>query len=241
MAPRASLLASLSLAIFLLALLAAAQFRSQPVPASNRFARNEVLRASVQDLEAQQQGLTARVRSLQAAVQKLEEQSASRSSAAQAVKSELDSERLMVGLTPLHGPGVTVSVHDGRDPNDPSDRSLGWIVHYQDLQDIVSLLWAQGAEAITVNGQRVVPTSSFSYAGVNVLINSASRLSGPYRVSAIGDPPSLETGLLDPNQLVELRSRSRIYGLDLSWQRVTRMTVPAYGASFLLKHAQSIS
>ena len=101
---------------------------------------------------------------------------------------------IKVGLSPLHGPGVTITVHDGRNPNDPTDRSLGWIVHYQDLQDLVNLLWAQGAEAVAVNDQRVVPTTSFFYAGVNILVNTASRLTGPYQVTAIGDPPALEAG-----------------------------------------------
>ena len=169
MTPRTSVLASASLAAFLLALMVATQFRSQPVVSSNRFARDQALRQSVADLEGQRQRLSASVHQLQGQVQRLEDQSAQRSSAAQAAKQELDRERVAVGLSPLHGPGVTITVHDGRNPNDPTDRSLGWIVHYQDLQDLVNLLWAQGAEAVAVNDQRVVPTTSFFYAGVNIL------------------------------------------------------------------------
>jgi uncharacterized protein YlxW (UPF0749 family) len=241
MAPRVSLLASISLAAFLLALLGAAQLRSQAVPPSNRYARDEVLRRSVQDLEAQRQGLSTRVRDLRGRVQQLENESARRSSAAQAAKTELDRKRVTVGLSALHGPGIAVTVHDGRNPNDPTDRSLGWVVHYQDLQDLVNLLWAQGAEAITVNDQRVVPTTSFFYAGVNILVNTASRLTGPYVVTAIGDPPALVAGMTDPNHLGELKSRSRIYGLDLSWQRLSRASVRAYDATFILKYAQPVN
>ena len=241
MSPRPSLLTSISLAAFLLTFLMATQFRSQPVVPSNRFARDEVLRRSVQDLENQRQRLSAAVRQLQAQVQQLEDDSARRSTAAQASKADLDRERVAVGLSALHGPGVSVTVHDGRNPGDPTDRSLGWIVHYQDLQDLVNLLWAQGAEAVAVNGQRVVPTTSFFYAGVNVLVNTANSLTGPYVVTAIGDPPSLTAGLSDPNQLAELKSRSRVYGLDLTWRRVTRVSVLAYDASFILKYAQPVS
>ena len=241
MAPRLSLLAGISLAAFLLAVLTAAQFRSQPVNPSNRYARDEVLRRSVQDLEGQRQRLSGTVRQLQAQVQQLEDESARRSSAAQAAKADLDRERVAVGLSALHGPGVSITVHDGRNPNDPTDRSLGWIVHYQDLQDLVNLLWARGAEAVAVNDQRVVPTSSFYYAGVNILVNTASRLTGPYVVSAIGDPPMLSAGLSDPNQLAELKSRSRIYGLDLRWRPVTRVSLRAYDATFILKYAQPVS
>jgi len=135
---------------------------------------------------------------------------------------------------------LTIVLRDGVDPNDPADRSLGWTIHYQDLQDIVSLLWASGAEAVAVNGQRVVPSTSFHYAGVNILINNANRLTGPYTVTALGDPSTLANGVGDPDQLAELKSRNRIYRLGLSWLRSTRLSVPAYDTTFLVKSAQPL-
>jgi uncharacterized protein YlxW (UPF0749 family) len=171
-------------------------------------------------------------------VKTLEDQVAQRSGVAQSAKTAIDEERAAVGLTPLHGPGLTVTLHDGKDPNDPSDHSLGWIIHYQDLQDVVNLLWASGAEAVSVNGQRVVPTSSFFYAGVNVLINNGTRLSSPYTITALGVPSGLDGGMSNRDQLTELKSRSRVYDLGLNWQRSTRLKVPAYDASFLIKYAQ---
>jgi uncharacterized protein YlxW (UPF0749 family) len=234
------ILASVSLATFLVAWLAATQFRSQPLTPSNRFARNEALRASISELEDQNRRLKARARDLAAVVKKLEDDTAKRSSDAQRVKTLIDSEKARVGLGPLRGPGLNLSLHDGKNPNDPADRSLGWIVHYQDLQDIVNLLWANGAEAISVNQERVVPTTSFFYAGVNVLINNASRLSGPYTVTVLGDPSTLEAALRKADQLSELKSRSRLYGLGLGWQRGAQLKVPAYDASFLLRYAQPI-
>lgn len=235
-----TVLASVSLATFLVTALAATQFRSQPLPPSNRLARDEALRQSVNQLEDQNRALKARVQTLQASVKVVEGQSAQRSSAAQQVKAQLDDQQMLAGLVPLHGPGLTIQLHDGTDPNDPADKSLGWTVHYQDMQDIVNLLWASGAEAIAVNQERVVPTTSFFYAGANILLNNANRLSAPYTVTAIGDPSTLASGLGDPNQLAELKSRSRIYGLGLGWVRSTRLGVPAYDATFLVKYVQPL-
>jgi len=138
------------------------------------------------------------------------------------------------------GAGLTILLHDGADPNDAADRSLGWTIHYQDLQDIVNVLWASGAEAIAVNGQRMVPNTAFHYAGVNILVNNASRLSGTYTVTAIGDPSSLAGGLGNPDQLAELKSRSRIYRLGFSWLRSPRLSLPAFDATFLVKYAQPL-
>lgn len=235
-----TVLASVSLATFLVTALAATQFRSQPLPPSNRLARDEALRKSVNQLEERNRALKAQVHDLQAAVKAGEDETARRSSAAQEVKAQLDEQRSVAGLSPLHGPGLTVLLHDGSDPNDPNDRSLGWTVHYQDLQDIVNLLWASGAEAISVNGQRVVPTTAFHYAGVNILVNNASRLSGPYTVTAIGNPSGLANGVGDSDQLAELKSRNRIYGLGLSWVRNTQLSIPGFDATFLVKYAQPV-
>jgi uncharacterized protein YlxW (UPF0749 family) len=236
-----TVLASVSLATFVVAGLAATQFRSQPLPPSNRLARDEALRKSVDALEAQNRELKARVQALQAQVKAREDESARRSSGAQQVNSQLDDEKVVVGLVALHGPGLTLTFHDGTDPNDPADHSLGWVIHYQDLQDLVNLLWASGAEAVAINGQRVVPSTSFFYAGVNILLNNASRITGPYTVTALGDPAGLARVLGNPDQLAELKSRSRIYGLGLAWQRGTRLAVPRYDATFLLKYAQPLS
>lgn len=235
-----TVLASVSLATFLVTSLAATQFRSQPLPPSNRVARDEALRKSVTQLEDQNRALKSRVQNLQNAVKAGEDESARRSSAAQQLKAQLDDQRTLAGLAALHGPGLTLLLHDGPDPNDPNDRSLGWLIHYQDLQDIVNLLWASGAEAVAVNGQRIVPTSSFHYAGVNILVNNGSRISGPYTVTALGDPSILANGIDDPNQLAELKSRNRVYGLGFSWLKTTRASVPSYDATFLVKYAQPL-
>jgi uncharacterized protein YlxW (UPF0749 family) len=235
-----TVLASVSLATFLVTSLAATQFRSQPLPPSNRLARDEALRQSVNQLEDQNRALKARNQGLQAQVKAGEDESANRSSAVQQVKAQLDDQRVIAGLTALHGPGLTITLHDGADPNDPADKSLGWTIHYQDLQDIVNVLWASGAEAIAVNGQRVGPNTAFHYAGVNILVNTASRLVGPYTISVLGNPSNLANGLADPDQLAELKSRNRIYRLGFSWLRSTRLSVPAYDATFLVKYAQPL-
>ena len=235
-----TVLASVSLATFLVTSLAATQFRSQPLPPSNRLARDEALRQSVNQLEDQNRALKARNQGLQAQVKAGEDESANRSSAVQQVKAQLDDQRVIAGLTALHGPGITITLHDGADPNDPADKSLGWTIHYQDLQDIVNVLWASGAEAIAVNGQRVGPNTAFHYAGVNILVNTASRLVGPYTMSVLGNPSNLANGLADPDQLAELKSRNRIYRLGFSWLRSTRLSVPAYDATFLVKYAQPL-
>src|SRR5437016_14487327 len=79
--PRMTVLASVSLTTFLVTSLAATQFRSQPLPPSNRLARDEALRQSVTQLEDQNRALKARIQGLQAEVKAREDESARRSRA----------------------------------------------------------------------------------------------------------------------------------------------------------------
>src|SRR5205809_3574605 len=126
-----TVLASVSLATFLVTGLAATQFRSQPLASSNRLARDEALRQSVNQLEDQNRALKARVQALQSEVKAREDESAHRSSAVQQVKALLDEQRAIAGLTALHGPGWTIHLRDGVHPNHPADRPLRRTIHYQ--------------------------------------------------------------------------------------------------------------
>src|SRR2546430_12368911 len=90
-----TVLASVSLATFLVTSLAATQFRSQPLPPSNRLARDEALRQSVTQLEDQNRALKARIQGLQVEVKAGEDESARRPSAFQQVEAQLGDEELI--------------------------------------------------------------------------------------------------------------------------------------------------
>src|SRR5438093_5694229 len=101
--PRMTILASVSLATFLVAGLAATQFRSQPLASSNRLARDDALRQSVNQLEDQNGALKARVQALQNEVKAREDESARRSSAVKQVKSPIDEQCEIYAIIVLHG------------------------------------------------------------------------------------------------------------------------------------------
>ena len=93
------------------------------------------------------------------------------------------------GLTPVQGPGVTVTMtdaprdSDGKYPADANPDDL--VVHQQDVQSVVNALWAGGAEAMTIMDQRVIATSAVRCIG-NTLLLMGRAYSPPFVVSAIG-------------------------------------------------------
>ena len=100
----------------------------------------------------------------------------------------------MAGLTEVKGPGVTIEMNDakkevpsGQDPN-------LFIIHDDDVLAVVNELLASGAEAIAINGQRVVATTEIRCAGAVIMINGV-RFAPPLKIQAIGDPETLHNAL----------------------------------------------
>ncbi len=94
-----------------------------------------------------------------------------------------------VGLTPMRGPGLLVTLNDaprdsdGKYPANANPDDL--VVHQQDVQSVVNALWAGGAEAMMIMDQRVIATSAVRCIG-NTLLLMGRAYSPPFRVAAIG-------------------------------------------------------
>ena len=122
-------------------------------------------------------------------------------------KAERRAERLRAkaGLVPVSGEGISIVMSDASDealeeaikaagdnPDSADLRPL--VVHQQDIQAVVNALWAGGARAVTIQGQRIVTTTGIKCTG------SAVQLQGvpypePYTIEAVGDPESLQAAL----------------------------------------------
>ena len=107
------------------------------------------------------------------------------------LKARLTRLGVVTGRGATHGPGISVVVDDA--PGTPSVREQ---VQAPDLQKLVNGLWQVGAEAISVNGQRLTTLSSIRDAGEAITVNYVS-LRRPYTVSAIGNPKLMGAELLD--------------------------------------------
>jgi uncharacterized protein YlxW (UPF0749 family) len=141
------------------------------------------------------------------------------------------------GLVAVSGRGVTVSLDDAprREGVPPaSDNPDDLVVHQQDVQAVVNALWAGGADAMTLMGQRVISTSAVRCVGNTVVLHGRV-YSPPFVVSAIGDPDRLRVAL-DEEPGVEL-FRSYVDRYDLGWSvRTTDLDLPAYDGPLELPH-----
>ncbi len=130
--------------------------------------------------------------------------------------------------TALTGPGVVLVLEDSAPlPASPGD-ATGAVnrVTDGDLQIAVNGLWAAGAEAIDINGQRVSSTTAIRTAGSAVLVDFRP-LSPPYRITALGDPEQLRPGVREGEAGEYLSEISTRYGIRTSWEAGEDYTVPA--------------
>ncbi|MFY9615528.1 MAG: DUF881 domain-containing protein [Candidatus Dormiibacterota bacterium] len=223
---------------FILATAVTAQLKSSLIPGSNTVARDQQLVDSAQQLDRDNQSLRDQIKSLEDQIKALNDRLAGTSGQAQQLQSQAVDEKDRTGLSAVSGPGITVDLSNGNDPHIPGDNKRDWQVKYLDIQDVVNLLWSAGAESVSVNNQRVIASSSFYVAGTDVLLNGA-HLTAPYHVQAIGDGNAFNRALSDNGKLQELKSRSELYQLKLTWQTQRNLSLPAYDGAVNTRYASA--
>lgn len=145
------------------------------------------------------------------------------------MQGELADLRIVLGLTPLHGPGLLTTIASA--PGGPA------VPQAQDLAGIVNELWAAGAEAVAINGVRVLATGGFSTQGDGIRV-ADQMLREPFSIGAIGDPASLEGALLVRGGIVD---GLRGVGLTVSLTRRSDVVLPAYTAPIGFRVARPLS
>ena len=208
-----------------------------------RGGRTLELSGLVREAEAQVAGAQGRLAGLNAQLRDLEEVAAR--SDRRIADATARAQRLepAVGLSPLVGPGVIVTLTDaprgpdGRYPTGVAPDVL--VVHQQDVQSVLNGLWAGGAEAVAVADQRLVSTSAVRCIG-NTLLLDGRTYSPPYAITAIGDPARLQSGLDEEDGVRLYQQYAQTYGLGYDLQVPRTVSVPAYTGSLRLVSAQEV-
>ncbi|WP_202486607.1 DUF881 domain-containing protein [Streptomyces sp. SID4985] len=140
---------------------------------------------------------------LEAGVDKLRDDVSARQRAAlkETGGSQADLMGVLSGATAVHGPGVRLVVNDAKEastggdatsPREAAGFSDTGRVRDRDMQRVVNGLWESGAEAVSINGQRLTALSAIRNAGDAVLVDNRP-LVPPYTVLAVGDGQRLAT------------------------------------------------
>ena len=193
----------------------------------------------VRNAESQVQAADRQYATLQAQVAAAARQAGQGNGAVAAAQSAVGPLAAAAGLTATAGPGITVILNDapdnaanaGVDPNQ-------LVVHQSDLQAVVNALWSGGAEAMTVAGQRVIPTSAVRCVGNTLLLNGEV-YSPPFRVEAIGPYRTMHAALDASRGVNYFVQAASFYGLGYTVESADRLVLPAYNGPTGLTYAKT--
>ncbi|MGW1060092.1 DUF881 domain-containing protein [Micromonospora rubida] len=179
--------------------------------------------AEIKEREAETDGLAARADRLREEVGRQRDAALSGSQASRLRRLEAGT-----GLGRVRGDGVVVRLADAPALDKDGVTGSGGgppRVLYTDLQKVANDLWAAGAEAVSINGQRLTATSTIRSAGEAILVDFRP-VTGPYEVSAIG-PGSMRDRFEDSRAAYLMRDLVESVGLSFQVREVDDLTLPA--------------
>ena len=148
----------------------------------------------------------------------------------------LSALRERMGLVAAEGPGLVVTLDDSSLEVSPSGNLNDLVIHSQDVQAVANGLWAAGAEALAVNGQRVVPTSAVLCVGNTLLINGTVH-SPPFRFTALG--AKLRDRFTSDPLVKRFADDADRFKLGFKVEEKDRLTVPAYTGTSKVRFARA--
>ncbi len=150
------------------------------------------------------------------------------------VEKELEQTNMYLGKTDVEGQGITIKIQDINNQNSNEEESVNPI-SAEDLLVIVDYLKLAGAEAISINDQRIISTTEIVDIGSNsVIFVNQQRILAPYTIKAIGDPIKLESTLLGNGGYIE---ELRNYGFKIDIEK-DKITIPKYNKDISHKYIQ---
>lgn len=214
---------AITLVCVVLGIMLAVQFRTTAeIGSSVRSQRAEDLVKQLNQIEKERDALVGEVKQLR-------ETAVSSSSSAYE-----DNIRVSAGLIPLEGPGIIVTMDEAKQPSVPGKNPNLFLIRDEDILKVLNELRAAGAEAFSINGQRLIASSEIRTAGTALSVNNI-RTAPPFEIRAIGEPDTLENSLKLRGGVIETL---QVWGIQVSVKKQTNVLVPAYKGVFRFEHAK---
>jgi uncharacterized protein YlxW (UPF0749 family) len=224
-------------ALAVLGFLVAAQARAEGPRVRYTTQERAPLVEAVLALQAQQDQLKQQILDLRVQMAAAEEVTVGSDLLVRQLNDALLASRVAAGIVALEGPGIVLQLDDSQAPVPVGGAVADYRVGARDLRTVVEELWLAGAEAIAVNGERIVPTTAILDIGGTILVNSAY-LAPPYQVAAVGPADLYDVLAASPGFVELIRARAEAFGIGISFAQPASVVVPAYAGSATLRYAR---
>lgn len=146
--------------------------------------------------------------------------------AMEVLQTEVTEAEGYLGFTKLQGEGIEVVLTDNNEAS----------IEYWDLLFLVNELISAGAEAISINDERIVSTSEIVPVNESIIFVNSKKIAGPYTVRAIGDKKYLESALTIKSGYLDERTRKD--NKDVKYSVQDNIVIPAYTGKMNLEYAE---
>ncbi len=208
--------------------------KSEPLPSESR----QELVNRMSKLTEENEQLRQELEQSRAGIADLEDAVLARQEASQELTDSLTRYRIMAGLDPVHGPGIRLTLSEETSELPPGTEAAPYLIHQEDLLNIVNELWLAGAEAIAIRSrnrtERLIMSSTIRCVGSLIDVNS-TRMTPPFDIFAIGDPDDLTNALTMPRGVLE---PLQFFNIETEVSMLDDIVLPPYGGLTLLEFAQ---
>lgn len=138
-------------------------------------------------------------------VTKMEEyknESVSDQKTAQLLEAELEQLNELLGKTDVVGQGIVIQLIDNEGKKLTEDATV-YAISEENLLRVINELFAAGAEAVSINGNRIISTSAIFTIGTDIIRVDGKRISSPYVINAIGNPDYLKSSVSGKGGIVD--------------------------------------
>jgi uncharacterized protein YlxW (UPF0749 family) len=218
----------------LFGLLVSVQWRTQAERNSLTVRYNTPLLDAAKTLQNEQAALKAQLADLRAELDQIQTSASTQSDAAKDLQARIDALKNVAGLNERTGDGVLITLDDARASTAAKDVEKS-ICHNTDLTDIVNQAWKGGAQAIAINEERIVGSSSIYCVGSTIMVNG-TLMSPPFTVVVIGPQNDLLATYDDPSQLRDIKQRRDVYSLGFRVSRASGLRVAPYRGALNIRY-----
>ena len=203
----------------------------------NLTAQQSELKSEILKTSEKYQWLYEEIEELEVRLEQEREKSTSNNSDLAILEESIKEKNTALGLTDVTGTGVTIVLQDSNisTVTNPFINASDLLVHDGDLIHVVNELFNAGAEAIAINGQRIVSSTAIECDG-NVIKVNGTKIGAPFEITAIGYPEQL-AGLSRPGGYLEvLESR----GIIVSLTKQNSVQIPKYAGTIKFSYATAV-
>lgn len=183
------------------------------------------LKDQLVSLQGEYQSLYRELENREKKLEEVRQNASNRNEADSQNEAEIKNNQILLGQTEVSGPGYIIRLKEDREVNSSEVIDISkYLVHEEDLLYIVNELFNCGADAISINDQRIIGTSSILCDG-NIIRVNGEMVGMPITIKAIGSPEGIDGALLRPGGYLQLMANE---GVIATTEKSENITIPKY-------------